>query len=53
MYYFYCKNDKDKEPIKSSNKIVSRLEAAKYFAEIKKMSLKTFLSLFSVTKDRG
>jgi len=50
MYYFYSKNDKSKERIKSTSKINSRLEAAKYFAALKNMSLKTFLSVFSVAK---
>ena len=53
-YYFYSKNDKNKEPIKGVDKINSRLEAAKYFANLKKMPLKTFLSIFSVVKvDNG
>jgi hypothetical protein len=48
MYFFYYKNDKSKESIKSTDKINSRLGAAEYFATLKNMSLKTFLSLFSV-----
>lgn len=50
MYYFYSKNDKSKEPIKSTSKINSRLEAARYFAELKNMPLRTFLSVFSVSR---
>jgi hypothetical protein len=49
IYYFYHKNDTDKESI---GKIVAtnRLSAAKYFAAIKRMSLKQFLSLFSISR---
>lgn len=48
-YYFYSKIDKDKEPINSC-RAFSRKEAALHFAEIKQMSLKQFLSVFSVSK---
>ena len=50
MYYFYSRNDKNREPIMRSTKITSRLDAAKYFAQLKNMSLKAFLSVFSVSK---
>jgi hypothetical protein len=49
-YFFYSKNDKKKEPIKTFYNIGSRLEAAKYFAELKKLSLKDFLKVFSISK---
>lgn len=48
MCYFYSKIDKNKEPIGRFNEANSRLEAAKYFAVLKNMTLKKFLSLFSV-----
>jgi hypothetical protein len=48
-YYFYAKNDWQQEPI-SSTYTDSRLTAAKVFAAIKKLSLKKFLSIYSVSK---
>jgi len=48
-YYFYSKNDKTQEPIMNA-RAWSRLEAAKSFAQVKQMNLKTFLSVFSVSK---
>ena len=50
MFYFYYRNDKNQEPIKRVYFVTSRLNAAKYFAEIKQMSLKTFLSVFAISK---
>jgi len=50
MYYFYFRNDQKKEKINTTNEFTSRLAAAKYFATIKKMQLKEFLRLFSVSK---
>ena len=48
-YFFYVKNDSKQEPI-SSILAFSRLQAAKQFASRKQLDLKTFLSLFSVSK---
>lgn len=48
-YFFYSKNDPNKEPI-SSTMSTSRLKAAKYFSIIKDMSLKKFLSIFTINK---
>jgi hypothetical protein len=48
-YFFYSKNDLGKEPINSTFSF-SRLQAAKQFANRKQLDLKTFLSLFSVSK---
>lgn len=48
-YYFYAKNDWQQEPI-SSTHTNSRLTAAKVFAAIKKLPLKRFLELYSVSK---
>ena len=48
-YYFYSKSDRNKESIMSIRSW-SRLEAAISFAAIKQMDLKTFLSVFSVSK---
>ena len=47
-YYFYSKIDVSQEPIMSI-KAWNRLGAAKYFSSVKKMDLKTFLSIFSVS----
>jgi hypothetical protein len=49
-YFFYSKNDKKREPIKTLNNIGSRLAAAKYFSELKKLSLKEFLKVFSISR---
>ena len=48
-YYFYSKNDWQQEPI-SKTIATDRLAAAKYFAKVKRLSLKDFLSLFSVSR---
>ena len=50
MIIFYNKFDKTKEPIGKTNRYSSRLEAAKFFAQIKKMCLKDFLKVFTVSK---
>ena len=50
MYYFYYRNDSSREAIKRVYFATSRLNAAKYFAEVKKMTLKQFLSVFGVSK---
>jgi len=50
MHYFYYKNDANQEPIKKVYFATSRLSAAKYFAEIKNMTLKQFLGVFGVSK---
>lgn len=49
MIIFYNKSDHTMEPIGKTRKHTSRLEAAKFFAEIKKMSLKDFLKVFTVS----
>jgi len=48
-YYFYIKNDKSQEP---TNWVTasSRLKAAILFAKGKKMKLKQFLNIFSISK---
>ena len=48
-YYFYSRNDKSCEPIYYC-KAKSRLQAAKVFAQGKRLPLKTFLSLYGVSK---
>jgi len=48
VHFFYSKSDTTKEPITRVNNMCSRLDAAKYFAKLKNMSLKTFLRVFSV-----
>jgi hypothetical protein len=48
-YFFYCKNDKTKEPI-SKIYAASRFKAAKYFSKLKKLNIKDFLKCFSVNK---
>lgn len=50
MYYFYFKNDLKREKIGKTSEFSTRLDAAKYFATIKKMKLKDFLSVFAVSK---
>jgi hypothetical protein len=49
VYHFYNRADSSKEPIFYC-KAKSRLYAAEHFAEGKRMPLKQFLSLFSVSK---
>jgi hypothetical protein len=48
-YYFYSKTDKTSEPI-AYTKAWGRLGAAKYFAQVKQMSLKSFLSVFKISR---
>ena len=48
-YFFYSRIDSSKEPIYYC-KAGSRLRAAEKFAEGKRMNLKTFLSIFAVSK---
>ena len=48
-FNFYFKKDKNQEPI-SYVEADNRLKAAKYFAAIKKLDLKTFLSMSSINK---
>jgi len=48
-YYFYSRNDLDKEPINWVD-VPNRLKAAKLFAKMKRMELKQFLSIFTVSK---
>ena len=49
MYYCYARKDSVKEPIMRAWTF-SRLKAAKYFAERKQLDLKSFLSIFAVSK---
>ena len=49
VYYFYQRSDQTKEPIFYC-KAKGRLYAAEHFAEGKRMDLKTFLSMFAVSK---
>jgi hypothetical protein len=48
-YFFYSKSDTSQEPVYYC-KAVSRLNAAETFAEGKRMNLKTFLSIYSVSR---
>ena len=48
-YYFYARNDKSREPIYHC-KAWSRLGAAEKFAEGKRLPLKTFLTLFAISR---
>lgn len=48
-YYFYSRIDQTQEPIMTCVTF-SRLKAAKYFAERKQLPLKSFLSIFAVSK---
>lgn len=49
--YYYVKNDPNKEIL---GKVLtsSRLEAAKEFAEQKRLPLKTFLSIWAIDKKK-
>jgi hypothetical protein len=49
-YFFYSRNDGNREPI-SYTTSESRLGAAKKFATIKNLSLKSFLSIYTVSDD--
>jgi hypothetical protein len=49
QYFFYSRIDKNLEPIYYC-KAKSRLQAAKIFAQGKQLPLKTFLSLYGVSK---
>ena len=49
QYKFWSKADHTKEPV-SSVYAISRLQAAKKFAQIKQLALKLFLSLYSVSR---
>tara|TARA_Y100000385_G_C12874735_1_gene543115 strand:+ start:405 stop:605 length:201 start_codon:yes stop_codon:yes gene_type:complete len=48
-FSFYTKGDKKKEKI-STIKSPSRLSAAKYFAKLKNLNLKEFLSIWKITR---
>lgn len=48
-YHFYSRNDKDREPIYKVFAL-SRYRAAVYFAQIKQLSLKSFLKLYAVSR---
>ncbi len=48
-HYFYSKTDSKQEKLGSLT-ASSRLEAAKMFAQIKKLDLKIFLTLFAINK---
>lgn len=49
-YFFYSRHDVNREPI-SHTTSKSRLEAAKKFASIKQLPLKSFLSIFAISDD--
>lgn len=49
-YFFYSRNDSSREPI-SYTTAKSRLNAAKKFASIKSLPLKSFLSIYTVSDD--
>jgi hypothetical protein len=49
LFGFYHRNDKTREVI-SRTISTSRLQAAKHFAEHKKLPLKEFLKLFGIKK---
>ena len=48
-YSFYSRNDSNQEAI-DSVRAFSRMQAAKYFAGRKQLDLKTFLSIYAVSK---
>lgn len=48
-FSFFVRRDAEQEPV-SSTTANTRLEAAKHFAQVKRLSLKSFLTLFGVKK---
>jgi hypothetical protein len=48
-YYYYSRKDKTKEPINLLTAL-SRLHAAKQFAARKALDLKTFLTIYAVSR---
>ncbi len=48
-YYFYARSDSRQEAI-SWTWSLSRLDAAKKFAQIKRLELKTFLKVYAVSR---
>ena len=49
-FSFYNKFDEKKESISVIDGLTSRLQAAKYFAKLKALSLKDFLRIFGIKK---
>lgn len=49
QYFFYSKLDSTKEHI-GETRMSSRLDAARYFASRKCLTLKAFLTIYSVTR---
>ena len=49
LFYFYSRTDKKQEPIAKKSE-ESRLTASRWFAATKRLSLKSFLKLFGVSK---
>ena len=49
VYYFYSRVDSEMEAI-GKTRTWSRTAAARYFADTKQLPLKTFLSLYGVSK---
>jgi hypothetical protein len=50
MIFYYRKTDSKREPVSKTTKHNNRLDAAKYFAQLKNLSLKDFLRLFTVER---
>jgi hypothetical protein len=48
-YFYYSRTDSNQEPI-TTTIALSRLAAAKHFAQRKQLPLKTFLQLFAISK---
>lgn len=48
-YFFYNKNDDKKEPI-NSGFFIGRKSAAKWFASVKRLNLKDFLEIYSISQ---
>lgn len=49
IYYFYSRIDNSQEPI-SKTWATSRMAAAQYFAQTKRLSLKAFLSVYAISR---
>jgi hypothetical protein len=48
-YHFYARNDKHQEPI-SKAAMITRYKAAQHFAQIKNLTLKSFLLVYAVSR---
>lgn len=50
MIIYYNSTDPNKEPIAKTNEFNNRLDATKYFSDLKRLSIRDFIKIFSVEK---